>query len=363
LLDASGDAIAILDDITTFSWDRRLAEVDTFSMSIPSTSSQIPLITTDTTVLAPDDPPIAYTVENIGVTIRGAESVMDASGRSIDSIFGSPGRHVIPPVGEEFDTYDVLPVETIMKSLVNNHAGPGASVNRRVSDLVIASDLARGSLQTVHARYESILEWLERLAEVDYMGWEIAYDLETGQHTFDVIVGDDVADEVILDTAFDSIDNMEWFRTSADYASYAIVGGAGEGITRTIIEGYPDVEPTGFARKEIFVDAGSVSDVLALALEGDAALGEASRQESFRIQIANNSPFRYREHWDLGDIVTVRNARWGVMTAAKIVAVSASIESASLRPIFSVEIGKPAPALARRITKEMRRQANQRGNQ
>lgn len=364
LLDAAGEPIAQIDDFSTASWDRVLIGVDNFKIALSSTSRYAAMIQPDMIVLVPDAPKPSYIVEQIAVSIRGTDNVMEVSGRSVDLILDDRGRLTIPAPGSDFDEYIEMPVETLMKTMVNRHAGSDAAAARQVPGLVVAPDEAQGSVVTVQARNQPVLEWLEALAAYDYIGWEINYDTDTGLHTFDVIIGEDKADTVFLDVAFDSITAMEWYRTAAELATYAIVGGAGEGAARTLVEGYPgDTEPTGLARREIFIDQGSSDDVRSLALAGDAALGEASRQESFRVDIAQDGPYQYRRDWDLGDIVLVRDERWGIESAAKIVKVTASITESSLRPNISVELGRPAPALARRITKELRRLVERKGTQ
>lgn len=361
VLDENGEIIAMIDDFTSATWVRRLRSVNEFSLVIPPTSRSLPLIVPGVTILMPDDPPLAYFPLNYNIVSFGAESQMEIVGPSLDGLFGSPGRVALPEVGMAHDQYNAVASETIMKELVNVNAGPGAAVNRRIPRLTIAPTQGRGTTETVWARYQSVLYWLETLASINDFGWHVEYDPDTGDFVFEIVEGEDKTDTVVLDTALESLLEFQWVRTEDALANYAYAAGEGDGILRLVAELYTGMtEPTGFDRREVFAPAPDISDANALTTAGMGALEETTRQESFGVTINPAGPYTYRTDWDLGDTVKLRSARWGLERDAQIVSITSSIDGATLRPIRSVEIGKSLPTRERAIIRSVRSQMFQR---
>jgi hypothetical protein len=88
--------------------------------------------------------------------------------------------------------------------------------------------------------------------------------------------------------------------------------------------------PTGFARREIFLDCGTLevaetSESLSLSDEGKHKLkGNATKQSL--TATAQSGSFIYRKHWDLGDLVTVCDNKLNITADKRITEVQETYE-------------------------------------
>ncbi|WP_081834456.1 hypothetical protein [Geomicrobium sp. JCM 19039] len=143
------------------------------------------------------------------------------------------------------------------------------------------------------------------------------------------------------------------------------VAGQGDGAERRIV-----VVGDGLDRRESFVDARDVEEEIEdeetgemvsrpvkdideeLRQRGEEALAEKARKQSFTCQIIDGSPFKYEVDYDLGDIVTMQNRKWGVTLDARL----EEIERDKSR-LLSVTFGHDLPSFIKVIKREMRQSA------
>lgn len=123
---------------------------------------------------------------------------------------------------------------------------------------------------------------------------------------------------VTFSAEFDNIASTEYSLDASAHKNVAYVAGEGEGRARKIARTYTgSAEPSGYARREVWVDArdastnsGEVSaaDYTAqLETRGAERLAEAATVEAFTGQIVNAYTYTYGVDYSLGDIVTVRD--------------------------------------------------------
>jgi hypothetical protein len=107
-------------------------------------------------------------------------------------------------------------------------------------------------------------------------------------------------------------------------------------------------EPTGFDRREAFLDARDVElgETTVLAQRGDAYLAGTGAETSLEADVHQYGGFRYREHWDVGDVVTIRNAERALSYPARIVEVEKAFERSAAAPTITAILGRPFPTLA-----------------
>lgn len=142
--------------------------------------------------------------------------------------------------------------------------------------------------------------------------------------------GDEV--DVEFSPDFDNLISSDYSRDTSDIANDIYVAGEGEGMNRRIFRRpffNRDVNPTsGLDLREIWIDARNISsnngEVSApdydkmLEQRAYDAYAEHSIQESFEAEIEPQMTFAYKADWNLGDIVTVKNA-YGVTSKPRIV--------------------------------------------
>src|SRR5262249_19810879 len=82
-----------------------------------------------------------------------------------------------------------------------------------------------------------------------------------------------------------------------------------------------------------------------LEARGDATLAALTDAVALEATVHQFGSFRYREHWDLGDIVLVRNEERGVEYAARVVEVEVTIKDSQAAPTVVATLGRPFPTL------------------
>lgn len=338
------EPVAIYEDYQTLEWERPLYTPGTFSMTINTNQYNVQYIHKGAIFTpAPGEP--VFIVEQIEAEEgeNGKEDeIMVVTGRSIGGMFEE--RICLPPSGESHDSLTDVPAEQALKHYVRENAEANAAAARQVPGLVIMADQGRGDLVSYNARFQTVAEVLEEIGNNAGAGWEVV--LNNNEFQFDTIHGQDRTNEVFFDVEFDTALAQKWLSTDADRKTFAYVAGQGEGVDRQIVEHYlDDTEPTGFSRRELFVDARDTST--GLDERGRTKLKETEEEDIFETEIDPFGSFEYRTHWNLGDIVTIRNRRWGIQKAVRVVNVKTTIEDD--KKTIVAEVGRPWPTLKSRI--------------
>jgi hypothetical protein len=144
------------------------------------------------------------------------------------------------------------------------------------------------------------------------VGYFIYIDEASGDFVFDISLGTDrtatqtTNPRAIFSDDYDTIKGAKFVTSDNQYRNYAYVAGQGVGTGRTVREVYSTTaEPTGFDRKEIFVDARDLTATADLDARGGQKLGEYNIQTTVDGMPLTYSPLVYRTDYDLGDLVTV----------------------------------------------------------
>lgn len=262
-------------------------------------------------------------------------------------------RLALPPAGLSHDVQEDVEAETAIKHYVDANMGPGAAAARQMPGLTIGPDLARGPIITAEARYQTLKDIVFEIAITSALGWRCSFDPNDEEFLFDIVEGEDRTATVFFDVDFETALKTNMLSTDFGRANYAYVAGQGEGAARTIIERFTGVaEPTGLARRELFVDARDLQANESLEMRGDAKLAETEQEDVFELDANPYGSFRLDEHWFVGDLVTVRNRLWGVQATSRIVGVIKRSTGGS-SPDLSVEIGQPWPTIQRKLVKEV----------
>lgn len=341
VLDLDAELLAAVDDFTSVSWVRRFYGNSSFKLEIHPRSLNLNYFQTGRLVVMPDGEQ-TFMIEQIEYGDNTGDQTQDkvtVTGKRYGML---EERSVKPPVGLSHDEQITVAAETAMKHYVNLHAGPGAAVARRVPNLSLAADLGRGAVIAEQVRYDLLLNVLVRISEASGLGWDI--ERAGDQFTFDVIEGTDRSGTVYFDQEFDTLLGQKFLTTIAGRKTFAYVLGQGVGAARTVVERYVGgAEPTGLQRREVAIDARDISDATALQERGDSKLAETAKQDSFEFEYNPEGSFQYREHWDVGDVVTARNGIWGITTQSRVISVE-EIRDGNGKSI-KVEVGRAWPTL------------------
>lgn len=110
----------------------------------------------------------------------------------------------------------------------------------------------------------------------------------------------------------------------------------------------------GLDRYEHFQDARDLEDSNALITRALSKFEDFGARTRFDVEILPTGPYRYRVHFDLGDIVTSRNYEWSVLVNRQIRRVEGSVER-NAAPVFRLSLGSPSPDFPSQVQRGIRR--------
>lgn len=348
-------ALATFQDIYGLEFKRKLRRPGTFKLTVSSRRKNLDWFKKGRYIGFSDrsDMQINRMLRITQVELSAANGTASVSGTDYSGIFEK--RIVMPAAGQTHWAYSSVPAETALKGVINGQAGPAATnIKRRVPNLVLESDLARGPNVTVQFRFQKLADAIEQICLFSGGGYDISYvGGSSDQHQLVYLPGVDRSSTVFFDYKFSTVSEQTWLLSDNDRITTAIVAGQGEGVDRTIVYRYPGgVEPEGLDRLEGLIDARDLNNSTALQERGDTVLASMSGGDTFSADLYQLGSFRYLRDFDLGDIVKVQNGVWGLSQAARIVGVTMKWGNKSDTPDISVEIDRPWPTVQSRLSQE-----------
>jgi hypothetical protein len=231
--------------------------------------------------------------------------------------------------------------EYVLKQYIDANIGPSAPAERKIADLIIEPDLARGEIVTGTARFVSLQELFYPLAQTGGIGYTVEQngsDLE-----FKVYVPQDRTETVRMD-----LDNGQLSKTEYSYLSpkstRVIVGGQGEAQERIFIEQTSDdaelAETVWGRRIETFTDARGSGTPEELFQAAEEILLDNGKTIVNTSVVPTDAPtMRYGYDWNLGDTITVviNDAEY----SAVVTEVGISIQDDGVR--IQATVGTPTP--------------------
>ncbi|MBE2934950.1 hypothetical protein HPJ99_06840 [Anoxybacillus flavithermus] len=260
-------------------------------------------------------------------------------------------RITVPPVGQAYDKIKAN-AETALKHYVRQNAVEPVDPNRIIPNLIIADDLQRGAIVDWQSRFKNLVDELESISFSAGIGWDVFLDLQQQKWVFEVYeprnltASQSELPPVIFSIDFDNIKNQTFTESSVSYKNYGYIGGQGEGEDRAVVE---VGDASGISRIETFIDARDIEDGENLTVRGQQKLQEMQKILSFESEILTYGPFVYEKDWDLGDIVTVQDKKWGITLDTPITEVKEIYEPGGFR--LEATFGNTMPTLIERIKK------------
>lgn len=326
--DSSLALIGLIDTAKSVIWDTQYYGAGAFEIFTEATPAALSLLKEGNYVARVENDSIGI-IEAINITFTGGDGRMiAASGRLAKAILD---RRLITYVNGNtgFATVFSGNVEARARGLVHDNAiscykdkartVPYPQRNISILQLGELAGLPAVTEQR-QANNKNLLEYTDEFlrqfgygAKVIRAGNKLAYTVYSG---IDRSIGNKAGNEpVIFSEDFDNLTGSEYTLDETGRKTFALVGGAGEGIERIYVEcnaGLSDL-----ARREVFIDAKSVQPEegvtdaeykLQLAEEGNLELAALIAAESFTGSIdLESSSFEYGKDFEIGDIVTVQD--------------------------------------------------------
>ena len=357
--------VALFEAYSSFSWNRKLYSPSSAEMTINSRLDQAELIEAGLD-LGIIDSPSGITLPELVLTVEDIERTATSDGSDNQTVHCVEAgmlhvrRCLPPPYEPPFNDSHIEvngSVEEFMKEIVDKNAGPGAPSSRRVSGLQIATNLDRGPSRVYRARFQGVSERLEQVGKDSGIGWEVR--LEGNDIEFDIIEGVDRSNEVMFDISYDTALEIEKEAMNSDSRNVSYVAGQGQGVDRTVLE-ISQGSPEGRNRRETFIDARDTEDNDELESRGSEELSSRIQQDRITVEAFPYGPVRYREHYDLGDLVRLRHLPWGVNVVKRIVEVQQEIDPSRGTSQISLVLDKPPATLRQRMQEELEGRGSQR---
>lgn len=360
VIDPEFNPLDFISDYISFQFERKLFEVGSFELHLHPRPEDIDAL---------KDGNIIFTDSRHAGIITDVQASCDKSGVKLivkgKQLKGILSQRVTVPDKRENGAYfgyvrypdkasPDVPSETIIKAYVDSQAVNPADENRKFPRLVLMPDLWRGVEMRWSSRFERLDETLKKIGEYSGMGYDILLDTAQERFLFDVIEKKDKTlgsdDPIVFSADFGNISDVKYKSDSKSLINAAYVGGAGEDEERFILTVFPSANaPTGFERRELWLDCGSIDTPDALIYEGQHKLADKKRSESVTAAVLDSGPFIYGQDWDLGDVVTVQSKRLGVELDSQITAVKETFEQK--KTSVSVTFGSKSKTLLDEIRK------------
>lgn len=296
----------VIENHTSLIWCRKYYEPGNFEIHAPITDRNLQLLSKGNVISkrGSDEAGIIESIENEESDIRNE---ITAKGRFLSAYMD---RRLIKST-VNFSGY----VEIAMRQLLTG-AEP--------VPLVELGEL-NGFTEKVEfqATMKNLMSYETKLAKSAALGYRLRPDFKEKVMYFETYKGMDrttgqgVNSRVVFSESYNNLNNVIYKYNDQQYRTKAIVGGEGEGAARVYVE---VGSGSGFDLREIFVDAKDIQSEgmtaaaykAALTQRGLETLANNITAESVECETEADINFKYKTHYDLGDIVTVKKKKWGI---------------------------------------------------
>lgn len=338
IYDAEMQFLGLIENETSFQWNRKYNEPGSFELHCPITESN-GLLLKRSHLVWKREAAEAGVIESLELkeTVSGNEII--AKGRFLSAYMD---RRLIRPF---YKINDGLVEEAMREILVKAapipRVEPGEKQNytERV---------------TFQATYRNLLKYEEKLARFintgfrfrpDFVSKKIFFELYRG---IDHSVHQDAKNRVIFSDEYGNLTEADYVENDQLFKNVCYVGGQGEEENRTIVVAGDDTL-SGLERREEFISATDITQEgitdqqykEALKQRGVDQLKKDILASSMECSVNPYGNFSYEEDYDLGDIVTIRKAKFGIEQDMRLTEVYEIYE----RGIYKIRLtfGSPLP--------------------
>ncbi len=352
--------VGLLDNFFSLRWVRRYHRAGEFELHCPLNTHTLELLQRENIIWKQGDEEAGFIkYRQLGQDDQGQETLVVKG----DFLTGYLDRRII--WGQEILN---TTAEVAMRTLVEKHAISPVDVDRAIPLLELGGLQNFEETVDYQTSYENLLEELEKLSNLSGLGYRIAVDLTNKKLVFQVYKGRDLTaaqtanPPAIFSNEFENVLEQQYVDSLHNFRNVGLVAGAGEGTDRkTVVVG----EAQGLDRFEMYVDARDLQEKDGednpiqesdyeemLKSRGQAKLAECADIMTFESKINVNSNLRYKEDFDLGDIVTITSKKWGVTIDARITEVEEVYEQNGFS--LNVTFGNNIPTLIDKIKQVVR---------
>lgn len=369
------ELIGIIDNFTSLMWTRRYLKTGEFQLVAPLTMDNINLLKRENIIFKNGDTEAGF-IETINITLNeNGEEIIKANGKFITSYLD---RRIIWGNDHLKTT-----AEKGMRSLIDKNAI--SSPEERIIPKLQLGEL-KGYTEKLEKSisYKNLLEAIEEIAESKELGFRNNFDYINKKIIFEVYKGVNrsvnqaTIAPCIFSRDFENILQQEYTDSLNNFKNVTLIAGAGEGTERK-------KTTVGYAEKlerfELFTDARDISDtktisepkvneetgkievdeegntiyedkevpipdseyIPLLKQRGSEKLAESNEIKTFESTVNTRGNNIYKVDYDLGDIVTVADKKWGLTIDTRITEIEEVYESGEVK--INVTFGNNIPTI------------------
>lgn len=321
--------IHVIDDFNSLIWTRKYNKLGTFELYVPFTTDYFECLKIGNIIRKEKD------LE--GAVIEGIEITLDQTGKELIKIYGSfLNVYLSYRIQKTQYNYTNKEVESIIREMFSNEIISLGSSLRKIPNYYFYLDDVKGFTEKTYyqSRYGNVFEEISALTETFGMGFKTTMDLERKELRFELYKGIDRStnqNEIapcIFSRDYENILNQKYTKSITNSKNVAYSCGEGEGIERKYVIVNDSI--MGLDRHELYVDARDLRQndgetILTdseyneqLTQRGKEKLEECKSIETLESTINPLGNNKYKNDYNLGDIITVIDAKIGIKLDTRI---------------------------------------------
>lgn len=349
----------VIDNFNSLRWVRKFYETGNFQLTVPATDINCNLLTLDRIVYKKNSIEAGYIVNRtIDKNVLGQEVLV------VQGFFLT--GYLSQRINWGTITHNGT-VEDLMRKLVNANCINPSDKNRILPYWELGDVNNFSEKINFQDSYGNIETLLTNLSLNNHIGYRAKFDYKNKKIIFEIYKGVDksynqgsLTAPVIFSRDFENVLTQSYFEDNQSYKNVALIGGEGEGKDRKLISIGSSI---GIDRKELFVDARDLQREVDTGLipeneyeeilinRGNEKLSNYKNIVTFESSINTLSNNTYKDDWDLGDIVTIIDKKWGIKVNSRITQVEETydISGVQIIPTFGYNV----PTLIDKIKRKM----------
>ena len=360
VFDNNINLIHIVDSFVSLIWTRRYFKSGEFELHLPLTEDNIRYLIKDNIIYKKGDNEAGY--------IETRQIDLDEEGNEVLTI---KGKFLTNYTDRRINWGQLLfngKSEVLMRKLVNDNCINPSNSIRKIPLLELGE--LKNYTETIEYQnsYGNVVNELESIALTNELGYRINFNQIDKKLIFEIYKGvnrsvnQSLIAPCIFSRDFENILKQTYMESNNNYKNTVLVAGEGEGAARTLVS--INNNNSGLNRRELFVDARDLQKEVdgviltdiqyknTLIQRGKEKLTEYQEVKTFESNVNTRGNNIYKIDYDLGDIVTVTDKKWGVILDTRITEIEEVYEDGKIEvnPVF----GNVIPTIIDKIKRMVR---------
>lgn len=324
--------VKLIDVFDSFLWNEKYNDVGEFQLTC--SKGNFKYLQDEYRITNSDDLENVGIIEKVGVTTneRTKEESLVVTGRFAAKMLE---QRIIMKGAYRTNIEPADYVELLIDRNAINPEGPERKIENLQFGTKVSSDFGTINYNSV---YTNLLTVTKNVLQTAELGFKIALDTENKVYRVNIYKGLNRSQNqqnnasVILSKSLDNVATSEYERNTKNYRNVLYIKGEGEFKTEITFGNY-----SGINRKEMFIDLTSTSRTLGdgtilddiqyaelLQQQGVDNLKRAIKEELLYNSLNLQSRYKYKKHFDVGDVVTCSDPDLGFSIDVRIMGVTQS---------------------------------------